>query len=626
MTRWLTCALLVPALLVGCPARAVRLSEVSGTTDDPAAERSFRSAQSLVAQQKWPEARAELDAFIARFPGDPLVPDATLLLGRVALSMGEVPRARELFASVRAGRDSALAEQAAFFDGLALARSGNARGALSALRPFAGRMVDPAESSLLYSTLADAARAIGDRVEALRWLDALHGAATTDSARESALSDCREVASGPLTPADIERAIQLLPRDGVAWPLVVQRQASDALDEGDFAAANRMLTLLREAVGEDDPRVRALSDTIADRRNVDARAIGAILPLSGRAREVGAEAMRGLLTASESMQEGIPEGRRFRLVVRDDGGDPARAAAAVEDLVQTEHVIAILGPIEGASAESAAQRAQALGVPILLLSPAEGLTGIGNDVFRTYLTNAAEATTIARDGLAAHGIRDVAIVYPDIPYGQALRAAVAAEAAQRGQRIVTEVHYPAGTRSFGELLAPLRTANVEAIVLPCTASDVRLIAPALAAAGLWSAPHGSNPVGAPSSARPVQLVLTSVGMDAETLRAASRYLQGALVSTAYLPAQDTSGLGEAYQARFQRAPTVHAAFAHDAFQLVRGQVESGALTRATLRAALAAAQGGLRTATGLRGFGPNREPDAAVHLVRVRGGELVSLP
>ena len=58
--------------------------------------------------------------------------------------------------------------------GLALARSGDARAALTALRPFAGRMVDPAEAALLYRTLADAARTTGDRVDALRWLDALH--------------------------------------------------------------------------------------------------------------------------------------------------------------------------------------------------------------------------------------------------------------------------------------------------------------------------------------------------------------------------------------------------------------------------------------------------------------------
>lgn len=624
MARILAFLVVLPTLLVGCPARAVRLNDVAGTTDDPEAERAFRSAQALVAQEKWPEARAAIESFLTSFPQDALVPDATLLLGRVALSTGDVPRARAEFAHVREGHDAALAEQAAFFDGLALARSGDARGALVALRPFAGRMVDPTEAALLYHTLADAARSVNDKVEALRWLDALHGVVTEDEPREQALQACRNIADGPLVPAEIERAIQTLPRDGVAWPLVVVRRTRDALDEGDFAAADRMLALLRAAVGDEDPRVRTLSDTIADRRNVDPRAIGAILPLSGRAREVGAEALRGLLTASESMQEGVPEGRRFRLVVRDDGGDPARAATAVDDLVQTEHVVAILGPVEGASAEAAARRAQALGVPILLLSPREGLTAAGANVFRTYLTNAAEATALMQDAIAARGIHDVAIVYPDINYGQALRAAIVAEAAERGIRVVTEVKYPAGTRSFGELLAPLRGTNVGAIVLPCPASDVRLLAPALAAAGLWSTPHGARPVGQPGGARPVQIVLTSVGMDPETLRAAGRYLQGALVSTAWVPGSAPE-LEAAFLARFERAPTMHAAFAHDAFQLVRRGVEGGATSRAALRAALA----GLHETTGatsMRGFGPDREPLASVRLVRVDGAALVSVP
>jgi ABC-type branched-subunit amino acid transport system substrate-binding protein len=622
MARLLASLVLVPTLLVGCPARAVRLNDVAGTTDDPEAERAFRTAQALVAEQRWPLARAEAEAFLIRFPEDPLVPDASLLLGRVALATGDVPRARELFARVRRGPDAALGEQAAFFDGLALARAGDARAALSALRPFAGRMVDRAEAALLYRTLADAARTTGDRVEALRWLDALHSVVEAEPARVEALTACQAVADGPLAPAEIERAIQTLPRDGVAWPLVVLRRAKDALDEGDFAAADRMHALLHEAVGGQDARVGSLSDTIADRRNVDARAIGAILPLSGRAREVGAEVLRGLLTASEPMQEGIAEGRRFRLVVRDDGGDPARAAAAVDDLVQTEHVIAILGPVEGASAEAAARRAQALGVPLLLLSPREGLTTAGPNVFRTYLTNGAEAAALAQDALAARGIRDVAIVYPDIPYGQALRAALTGQAASNGLRVVTEVRYPAGTRSFGELLAPLHTTTATAIVLPCPASDVRLLAPAIAAAGLWSAPVGGRAVGQPSGARPVQLVLTSVGIDPETLRVAGRYLQGALVSTAFVPGT-APDLESAYLARFERAPTVHAAFAHDAFQLVRRAVEAGAGSRAALRAALAGASA-VGLATSMTGFGPDREPRAAVRLVRVDGAALVS--
>ncbi len=301
MARVFASLFLVPILLWGCPARAVRLNDVSGTTDDPQAEQAFRSAQARLAEEKWTEARTEAEAFLARFPHDPLVPDATLLLGRAALATGDIARARSLFAQVRQGHDSALGEQADFFDGLALARSGDARAALAALRPFAGRMVDPAEAALLYRTLADAASSIGDRVEALRWLDALHSVLADETGRAEALVACQSLADGPLGPAEIERAIQILPRDGAAWPLVVLRRAHDALDAGDFAAADRMLSLLRDAAGEEDSRVRALSDTIADRRNVDARAIGAILPLSGRAREVGAEVLRGLLTASESM-------------------------------------------------------------------------------------------------------------------------------------------------------------------------------------------------------------------------------------------------------------------------------------------------------------------------------------
>ncbi|MBI2895911.1 MAG: ABC transporter substrate-binding protein [Deltaproteobacteria bacterium] len=617
--------LLLSAVTVGCPARAVRLSDVSGTTDDPQAEGAFRRAMREFESGRYEEARQELDSFLTRFPADPLVADARLTLGRIALETGDVPRARQYFRELRRGDDQALAEQASFFDGLALERAGDHAGAIEALRPFAGRMVDPADAELLYRTLSTASTSLGDHVGALRWVDAVAQVATTQSARRAAEQRATQIVQGPLSAEGVEQALRTLPRGGVAWPLVVQRSARDALDVSDFARATEMLALLRDSIGDEDQRVRDLGEAISDRRNVDPHVIGAVLPLSGRAREVGAEVLRGLYVASEGLQEGVPEGQRFRLVVRDDAGDPERAAAAVDDLVQTEHVIGIIGSIEGGTAQKAAERAQSYSVPILLLSPRDDLPAVGPHVFRAYVTNASEASILAA-ATSSLGIRDVAIVHPDIPYGRALRDAFAEQVSAAGARVVGEARYAPGTRTFTDTLSPLRNVPVQAIFLPCPAADVRLLAPALAAAGFWSSAHGS-PSAPPAGTRATQLLLPSVGIDAETVRVAGRYLQGAVVSTPFEPPSlggAPSAFSSSYSSRFSREPSFHAAFAHDAWQLIRAAVERGASSRAALRDDLARVRDA-RGVTAMRGFGEDREPLSPVRLERVDGIRLAPL-
>jgi hypothetical protein len=71
---------------------------------------------------------------------------------------------------------------------------------MTALRPFAGRMVNPRTRSV--RTLADAART-GDRVDALRWLDALHSVVEAEEGARQALA-VPDLADGPHTARQID--------------------------------------------------------------------------------------------------------------------------------------------------------------------------------------------------------------------------------------------------------------------------------------------------------------------------------------------------------------------------------------------------------------------------------------
>jgi ABC-type branched-subunit amino acid transport system substrate-binding protein len=102
---------------------------------------------------------------------------------------------------------------------------------------------------------------------------------------------------------------------------------------------------------------------------------------------------------------------------RDTGADPENAAAITRELAQDESVLAILGPLSSAMAQSAAEAAQAAGVPLIALSQKDGLTQTGNWIFQAFLTPRQQVRAVVRQG-QSQGIKRFAVLYPDSSYGR----------------------------------------------------------------------------------------------------------------------------------------------------------------------------------------------------------------
>lgn len=624
MRRFVTSFGLAILVFSGCPARAVRLDDVTTRTDDPVAEADFRAAQEAFREGERADARARFEAFVRDHARDPLVPAARLYLARIDVADGRPSDARTKLAPLRASEDDALAEQATFVDGLALAALGpdRANDALATLEPFAGRLVDRADAIQLYRTLVDLLEHMQRPGDALRYVDGLLRV-VDDAERADVRARMRRLVD-TCTTAQAEAAYAVLPRDGEAWAVLALRRARLAVDAGSATQARAIVEDMASAFGEDDIRVVEARDLLRDREVVDERAIGAILPLSGHGRELGAQALRGLLLAAGTLDASAPGAGGFRLAVRDDGGDPERASRAVADLVETDHVVAIVGPLESATAEGAARAAEAVRVPLLALSPREGLTAIGPNVFRAFLTAEIEARALAKHAVQTLGLRRIAILAVEAPYATSMKATFTAAVTELGGTVVATQSYAAGTTTFGPVLAPLVASSFDALLVVDAARTVGLVAPALAAAGVWSRPAGAGP---PAGARAVQILLPSLAFDLGLPRQSARYLEGAVCATGFFPgdtAPATASFVAAYRDRFESDPGYVAAFAHDAFVRARAVVESGAHTRATFRESLAS----LRPPPGASALGPfgrTHEPLEAVRLVRVQSGQFVSV-
>lgn len=608
------------AVFVGCPGGTGQRpidTTPSLTTDDPDAEADLRDADRAAEEGRARDADRLYRAFLDEHGSDPLVPLAELGLGRVLLASGDAAGALERFA--RAGRsdDPVIAERARFHRGVSLHLLGRSAESIEVLSPLRGRMVDPADTALLLRTLAAASMAVGDPIAALDALDALVEARTSEADVAEARARIEAVVDGELPPESVARAYEGLDRNGTAWPLVALRAIRAAYDAGEVERVRAIADELRGRGVELSEELASLVQRADRIANADPRVIGAILPLSGRAREIGQRALRGLMLASRSPGEGPPPPDAPQLVLRDDGGDPQRAVRAVEELVSTHRAIAIVGPLDGPSAVAAARRAQQLGVPLIALTPADDVTRAGPMAFRLFPSAEGELRALVR-AARARGATRFAALHPSSAYGQAMRDALGRVVTAEGGTMATSASYAPGATSFGAQVAELASGGADAVLIADGARELALIAPALAAGGLWS---GGASSAAPAHGRRITVMVPSVGFDARLARTAGRYLQGAIFSVPFhAPTAEGAARSftDAFLARFANEPDAFAAYAYDAFALVESAVASGATTRQAVAQWLAQPRP-VATAGASGGLDATRAARTATRLLELRG-------
>jgi branched-chain amino acid transport system substrate-binding protein len=623
-------ALACTLCLSGCPhARGQGAAEALPlpTTDDPLAEASFQSARDAETRGDIEAARAGYQGFLTTYADDPLTPVAELRLGRIELSEGKVEEARARFERAAASEDVSIAERAELYLGVTLHLRGEHQEALTLLRPLEGRLVSPEENVLLMRTMSVACRALEDRACAVRALDGLLRGELPDAERAETAAELTALVRDEITPEEVVALYDALPHEGLGWSLVARRALRQAFSAGEMTQAARYAAALRENGVRLEGELLAMAERAERTGQADPQVIGAILPLSGRGREVGQHALRALMLAAGAPGDGPAAPGSVQIVVRDSGADPARAVRAVDDLVALHRVVAIVGPIDAGAAEQAARRAQELGVPLIALSPVPSVVDAGPMAFRLFSAPQVEVEELVR-AATARGARRFAALFPTHGYGQAMRAALVDAAARAGAEVVAEVSYAPGATSFGREAQALASARPDAVLVPDRASQIALVAPALAAVGLWPGePTSGGADAGPSRAGLPLLLVPSVGADPALLRPSARYLRGALFSVPF-DSSSTTGPSAAflssYQGRYGEAPDVFAAYAYDAFFLVRAAVERGAVTRADLAAALPRTRAATVGPSG--GFAETRQPANATRLMVFRDGALVPAP
>jgi ABC-type branched-subunit amino acid transport system substrate-binding protein/TolA-binding protein len=181
----------------------------------------------------------------------------------------------------------------------------------------------------------------------------------------------------------------------------------------------------------------------------DAKAVGVLLPMSGKFARFGRQTLNSLTLAFRVFEPREPESA-IELIVEDSGDTPEQAVQALERLYKEHHVIAVIGPILSRGIEAVSQRAEELAVP--LISLAESTPTKGGFVFQASLSVKNQASEIARYAVQKLGLKKFAILHPQRKQGQDYMHAFWDAVEELGGEIVDVESYSGKTEEFTEVV------------------------------------------------------------------------------------------------------------------------------------------------------------------------------
>jgi ABC-type branched-subunit amino acid transport system substrate-binding protein/thioredoxin-like negative regulator of GroEL len=615
---------LLALLLVLAACAPARMVTIDGqqVPYEKAAQSEFARAKSLLDAGKFGAAAAAFAGFIDRYPDSSLTGEALFRRGQALAGAGQYEQAQQALQQfLEKYPTSPFKNPAAAELGMVQSKLGLAAEAAQSLKPMAEQM--------------------------------------TPEVTEKQLADFTEVLeSAPA--AEVARLVAETDKRSPAWPLAALKLARIQLHTGDRVHAGELAAEILSITAGQGPTAdgaRAVQRAVQPAGAVKPNLLGIVLPLSGDLKGFADQALNGIALTLDLQNRGA-----LQVEVKDSKGEPDAAADAVEELAQAG-AIAILGPLGVAEGLAAATRAQQLGIPVVSLSRAEGLTALGDYVFRDMPTSSAQARAVAEYAQKKLNVKGFGILQPESPYGDEMTRYFWDAVEGGGATVRAYEHYPRETTTFKPFIQSMvgRTASdleerqqyadelkklaeqikdpykrrkaaqalrnaqapivdFEALFIPDSARTVRLIGPAIASEDVITAGCDTKELEVVKKTtkneqlRTVQLLGTSL-WDSPDLTdersGVARYVQCSIFVDVFFAQSErpaTRKFVDDFANAYHRPPGFLEAHAFDAAALIkRASEDRHPGTREQMRDALATMQKPFEGATGDTVFGKDRE-------------------
>ena len=357
---------------------------------------------------------------------------------------------------------------------------------------------------------------------------------------------------------------------------------------------------------EAEKLIREAEDRIYMSGEKQKHSIGCLLPLSGSYKIYGNKTLNGIeLALDESEIKDM-----INIIVKDTKSDPERARIAVEELAD-ENVSAIIGPI--ITSESAALAAQKAGIPIITLTQKDGITEIGDYVFRHFLTPKLQVKAITSYAVNKLGLYNFAILFPDEKYGTTFMNLFWEEISALGGNIVASEPYNTNQTDFKGPIRRISRQGFDAIFIPDSAKKAGLIIPQLTFYGI----------------RKVPLFGTNLWHSKELIRRARKFVQGAVIPDIFFPKSNSyeiKSFMENYLNSYGEEPGFIEALGYDTARILLKILNQYGVHHASDVKDELLKLHNFQCITGVTGFNENGEAQKKLFMLKVQGNHFVDLP
>lgn len=415
-------------------------------------EALFSEAEQLFEQKLYEDALAAYQSYLAQYPDQSLADAALMKIGMIFSATGNSLEEKRAFERILTDYpESPYAPDARLAVLTSLYREGNHSAAIEQANILLGdTFLSRSHVVRIYTLLGDIYTTNGFMPEAMEAY--AHAYERASVAERPAIRELLDEAISALDTAEIEWYLKSPPADNIGGFLLYQLGLGFAEVERDresMLALGRMIELYPEHPLTKE--ARGLLEILARKSRYNRLTIGCLLPLTGAYKAYGQRALKGVELALSRFAERQPDAR-VQIIVKDTGGDPDRARAAVNELYAAQ-VAAIVGPI--VTARPAAEESQKNGIPIITLTGKTGVPEVGDYVFRNFITPRMQINSLISYTRHTRGLKRFAILYPDEKYGRTLMNFFWDAAIENDAIIVGAEAYASQATDFGDPIEKL---------------------------------------------------------------------------------------------------------------------------------------------------------------------------
>lgn len=357
-------------------------------------------------------------------------------------------------------------------------------------------------------------------------------------------------------------------------------------------------------------------------------AIGCVLPLSGRYGNYGKKALDAILLAAEIFNE--KKETLWKIVVEDSYGSSQGVNAAMNHLVKTQNVLAIIAVAGSAEAMELAVQADRWKIPMILITSKEGVTGKSDYVFQHFLTPTQQIEALTRYALTDLNCAIFSILYPKDEYGTEMVRIFRTQAERIGAKIQHAVSYNKTQTDFTKEINELTSSGLslgkntdeikqdaetvvpvdfEALFIPDSYPRAKMIASQLAFYDI----------------KDIKLLGTSLWNSPNLLKKDAEYIEDAVFIDSFFVNgfyPETNDFADIYYTTYSREPENIEALSYDTMGIINKVLENKSIqTREQFIAGLQQIVN-YHGATGITSFAADRISRKTAFILQVKDGKL----